>query len=69
MKLKHLPPKTIMFFSICIMLLIGCKDKPAESNVSTNKISTENSKVTNANKSWHQWTPPSQISNLKIHKC
>ena len=66
MKLKHLLPKTIMFFSICILLLIGCKDKTSESNAPTNEYSTENSPVTIANTSWHQWTAPSQLSDLKI---
>lgn len=66
MKPQNLLLKIMMSFSICVLLLMGCKNKSSESNASTNKLSTEKSQVSNATKSWHQWTAPSQISDLKI---
>ena len=65
MKPQHLLLKIMMSFSICVLLLMGCKNKSSESNASTNELSTENNQAI-SNKSWHQWTAPSQISDFEI---
>lgn len=56
----------MMSLGILCFLLMACKNKSPESNVSKNEIATENSQVDNTSKSWHQWTAPFEISDLKI---
>jgi hypothetical protein len=67
MKLKLMASKIIMSFSICSLLLISCKDNSDEPEVLIDTTSSsENNQDINSNKPWHQWTSPSQISDLKL---
>lgn len=66
MNQDRLSLNTIMLFGIYISLLIltTCKKNISESEISANLSEySEGNKTSNF---WHQWTAPSQISDLKI---
>jgi uncharacterized membrane protein len=67
MKLKRMALKIIMAFIVLSLLLISCKNNASESEaLKDTNTSAENKQVVDANKSWHEWTAPSQISDLKL---
>ncbi len=67
MKLKLMALKIIMSSSVFSLLLMSCKNNASESELlKDTNTSVENKQVVDTNKSWHQWTAPSQISDLKL---